>query len=52
MIGGSGVDSAGLGASVTVFKMFYSSGGGGLRRALRPIPSGSGSYAGNAEAIN
>lgn len=28
MIGGSGVDSAGLGAAATVFKMFYSSGGG------------------------
>jgi len=27
MIGGSGVDSAGLGASATVLKMFYSSGG-------------------------
>jgi hypothetical protein len=41
MIGGSGVDSAGLGASATVLKMFYSS-GGGPSAGLAPDPFGIG----------
>jgi hypothetical protein len=41
MIGGSGVDSAGLGAFATVLKMFYSS-GEGPSAGLAPDPFGIG----------